>query len=97
VKVTHSTQERQFPAETEPPGRGARHDTDHPHSLPLTRTLLNALQRQQLQTPEQLRSMNAQTERAALELADAGPDAVASACLVAIMAQGPVRAAAGRS
>ena len=40
-------------------------------------------------TPEQLRSMNAQTERAALELADAQPDIVASACLVAIMAQGP--------
>ncbi|KOG86554.1 maleate cis-trans isomerase family protein [Streptomyces varsoviensis] len=40
-------------------------------------------------TPEQLRDMNAQTERAALELADARPDVVASACLVAIMAQGP--------
>lgn len=40
-------------------------------------------------TPEQLRSMNAQTERASLELADAQPDVVASACLVAIMAQGP--------
>ncbi|MCX4722451.1 aspartate/glutamate racemase family protein [Streptomyces sp. NPDC090052] len=40
-------------------------------------------------TPEELRSMNAQTERAALELADAQPDVVATACLVAIMAQGP--------
>ncbi|MEU8827425.1 aspartate/glutamate racemase family protein [Streptomyces sp. NPDC048636] len=40
-------------------------------------------------TPEQLREMNAQTERAALELADARPDVVASACLVALMAQGP--------
>ncbi|MFJ9850658.1 Asp/Glu racemase [Streptomyces sp. NPDC101150] len=40
-------------------------------------------------TPEQLRGMNAQTERAALELADARPGVVASACLVAIMAQGP--------
>jgi maleate isomerase len=40
-------------------------------------------------TPEQLRAMNAQTERAALELADARPDVVATACLVAIMAQGP--------
>ncbi|GAA1698667.1 maleate cis-trans isomerase family protein [Streptomyces yatensis] len=39
-------------------------------------------------TPEQLRAMNAQTERAALELADARPDVVATACLVAIMAQG---------
>lgn len=33
--------------------------------------------------------MNAQTERASLELADARPHVVASACLVAIMAQGP--------
>lgn len=40
-------------------------------------------------TPEQLRAMNAQTERSAGELADADPDVVASACLVAIMAQGP--------
>lgn len=40
-------------------------------------------------TPEQLRAMNAQAERAARELADAAPDVVASACLVAIMAQGP--------
>jgi maleate isomerase len=45
--------------------------------------------RMQHVTPEQLRLMNAQTERAALELADARPDVVASACLVAIMAQGP--------
>ncbi|WP_055618412.1 maleate cis-trans isomerase family protein [Streptomyces phaeochromogenes] len=40
-------------------------------------------------TPEQLRAMNVQTGRAALELADARPDVVATACLVAIMAQGP--------
>ncbi|MFF3286604.1 aspartate/glutamate racemase family protein [Streptomyces sp. NPDC003023] len=40
-------------------------------------------------TPEELRAMNAQTERAATELADARPDVVATACLVAIMAQGP--------
>lgn len=39
-------------------------------------------------TPEELKRMNAQTERASLELADARPDVVASACLVAIMAQG---------
>ncbi|MFE5160809.1 Asp/Glu racemase [Streptomyces sp. NPDC056697] len=45
--------------------------------------------RMQHVTPEQLRAMNAQTERAALELADARPDVVATACLVAIMAQGP--------
>ncbi|WSY16216.1 Asp/Glu racemase [Embleya sp. NBC_00896] len=40
-------------------------------------------------TPEELLRMNAQTERAASELADARPDVVATACLVAIMAQGP--------
>jgi maleate isomerase len=39
-------------------------------------------------TPEELVRMNAQTERASLELADARPDVVTSACLVAIMAQG---------
>lgn len=45
--------------------------------------------RMQKVTPEQLKGMNAQTERASLELADARPDVVATACLVAIMAQGP--------
>ena len=40
-------------------------------------------------TPEELQKMNAQTERATLELADARPDVVSSACLVALMAQGP--------
>lgn len=45
--------------------------------------------RMQHVTPEQLRAMNAEAGRAARELADAKPDVVASACLVAIMAQGP--------
>jgi maleate isomerase len=40
-------------------------------------------------TPEALRAMNEQTERATTELADLRPDVVATACLVAIMAQGP--------
>jgi maleate isomerase len=40
-------------------------------------------------TPDELKAMNAQTERAATELADAHPDVVVTACLVAIMAQGP--------
>ena len=40
-------------------------------------------------TPEALRAMNEQTERATAELADLRPDVVATACLVAIMAQGP--------
>jgi len=37
-------------------------------------------------TPEELRAMNAQTERATTELADMRPGVVATACLVAIMA-----------
>ena len=40
-------------------------------------------------TPEELRSMNEQTGRAAAELADARCDVIATACLVALMAQGP--------
>jgi maleate isomerase len=40
-------------------------------------------------TPEGLRAMNEHTERATVELADVRPDVVATACLVAIMAQGP--------
>jgi maleate isomerase len=40
-------------------------------------------------TPQELRSMNAESERAAAEIADLQPDVVATACLVAIMAQGP--------
>jgi len=49
----------------------------------------SARARMQHVTPEQLRAMNAQAQRAAAELADARPDVVATACLVAIMAQGP--------
>jgi maleate isomerase len=40
-------------------------------------------------TSERLRAMNEQTGRAATELADLRPDVVATACLVAIMAEGP--------
>jgi maleate isomerase len=40
-------------------------------------------------TPDELRNMNGQMERAGAELADLRPDVVATACLVAIMAQGP--------
>jgi maleate isomerase len=38
---------------------------------------------------EELRRMNAESARAVREVADARPHVVASACLVAIMAQGP--------
>jgi len=44
--------------------------------------------RMQHVTPEQLAAMNLQATRAATELADARPDVVTTACLVAIMAQG---------
>ena len=40
-------------------------------------------------TPEELAEMNSQVDRAAGEVADTRPDVVATACLVAIMAQGP--------
>ena len=45
--------------------------------------------RMQHVTPDELRAMNAQTERATTELADMRPSVVATVCLVAIMAQGP--------
>ena len=39
-------------------------------------------------TPDAVRAMNEETERATAELADLRPDVVVTACLVAIMAQG---------
>ena len=63
---------------------------DREQALPEDRFVFHSSRmRMQHVTPEQLKGMNAQTERASLELADARPDVVASACLVAIMAQGP--------
>lgn len=59
-------------------------------AMPQDRFVFHAARaRMQHVTPEQLRAMNAQAQRAATELADARPDVVATACLVAIMAQGP--------
>jgi maleate isomerase len=52
-------------------------------------TFHGARLRMQHVTPEELRAMNAQTERATTELADMRPNVVATACLVAIVAQGP--------
>ena len=51
-------------------------------------TFHGARLRMQHVTPEALRAMNAETERATTELADMRPNVVATACLVAIMAQG---------
>src|SRR5688500_17376168 len=63
----------------------AREEVDPEHRF----VFHSARARMQQVTPEQLKAMNAQAERAATELADARPDVVATACLVAIMAQGP--------
>lgn len=52
-------------------------------------TFHSSRMRMQKVTPDELRAMNAQTDRAAAEVADVRPDVVATACLVAIMAQGP--------
>jgi maleate isomerase len=72
--------------ETELPRMLAAREALHPED----RFVFHAARaRMQHVTPEQLRAMNAQAERAAAELADARPDVVATACLVAIMAQGP--------
>ncbi len=72
--------------ETELPRMLAAREARHPED----RFVFHAARaRMQHVTPEQLRAMNAQAERAAAELADARPDVVATACLVAIMAQGP--------
>src|SRR2546426_676620 len=46
--------------------------------------------RMQRVSPEELLAMNAQLARSSAEIADAGCDVVATACLVALMAQGPV-------
>ncbi|MEL5953559.1 Asp/Glu racemase [Streptomyces sp. CLV115] len=40
-------------------------------------------------SPEQLAAMNAQRERCVMEIADAAPDAILYACLIALMAGGP--------
>ena len=40
-------------------------------------------------SPEQLRAMNAQRERCILEIADASPEVILYACLVAVMVGGP--------
>jgi maleate isomerase len=64
--------------------------TARERELPEDRFVFHAARaRMQHVTPEQLRAMNQEAARAATELADARPDVVATACLVAIMAQGP--------
>ncbi|MDS1269639.1 aspartate/glutamate racemase family protein [Lipingzhangella sp. LS1_29] len=72
--------------ETEIPRMLRARETLHPEER---FTFHSARTRMRQVTPEELREMNAQSDRAAAELADARPDIVTSACLVAIMAQGP--------
>jgi maleate isomerase len=72
--------------ETEVPALLRRRERERPED---TFTLHSARLRMDEVTPDALRAMNAQTERATTELADMRPDVVATACLVAVMAQGP--------
>jgi maleate isomerase len=72
--------------ETELPALLRRREEIHPDER---FTFHSSRMRLKQVTPEALRAMNAQTDRCAAELADAGCDVVATACLVAIMAQGP--------
>ena len=72
--------------ETEVPALLRRRERERPED---TFTLHSARLRMDEVTPDALRAMNAQTERATIELADMRPQVVATACLVAVMAQGP--------
>jgi maleate isomerase len=79
VPSSNTTMETELPAilrarEREQPGEGF--------------TFHSARARMREVSPEELRAMNEQSGRAAAELADAAPDVVATACLVALMAQG---------
>jgi maleate isomerase len=71
--------------ETEVPALLRQRERERPDRF----TFHSARVRMQHVTPEELRAMNAQTERATTALADMRPSVVATACLVAIMAQGP--------
>ncbi|WP_197377718.1 maleate cis-trans isomerase family protein [Mycolicibacterium baixiangningiae] len=68
--------------ETEMPAILGRHPTSR-FSFHSTRMRMHTV------SPEQLALMNAQRERCVLEIADAHPDAILYACLVAVMVGGP--------
>jgi maleate isomerase len=80
VPSSNTTMETEVPAVLRARERVLPEDTFTFHSARL---------RMEDVTPEGLRAMNEQTERATIELADLRPDVVATACLVAIMAEGP--------
>ena len=85
VPSSNTTMETEVPALLRARERERPKDTFTVHSARL---------RMDEVTPEALRAMNAQTERATVELADMRPSVIATACLVAIMAQGPGQHAA---
>ena len=72
--------------ETEIPVMLQAHQAQHAGQ---TFTFHSSRMRMHSVTPEELRAMNAQGNRCAAELADARVDVMSTACLVAIMAQGP--------
>ena len=72
--------------ETEVPALLRRRERERPEEK---FTLHTARLRMDEVTPDALRAMNAQTDRATTELADMRPNVVATACLVAVVAQGP--------
>jgi maleate isomerase len=72
--------------ETELPQLMRRRATTHPSE---TFTFHSARMRMRTVNQDELELMNQSTERAAHEIADVRPNVVATACLVAIMAQGP--------
>ena len=80
VPSSNTTMETEVPALLRARERARPEDTFSFHSARL---------RMEDVTPEGLRAMNEETGRATAELADLRPDVVATACLVAIMAQGP--------
>lgn len=67
--------------ETEMPALLSRHSTST-FSFHSTRMRMHTV------SPEQLAAMNAQRERCVMEIADASPDAILYACLVALMVGG---------
>jgi maleate isomerase len=80
VPSSNTTMETEVPALLRGRERTRPEDTFTFHSARL---------RMENVTPESLRAMNEETQRASAELADARLDVVATACLVAIMAEGP--------
>jgi maleate isomerase len=79
VPSSNTTMETEVPALLRARDRARPEDTFSFHSARL---------RMEDVTPDALRAMNEETERATTELADLRPDVVATVCLVAIMAQG---------